>query len=372
MRLAMDARKYTDFGIGTYIRNLVNYLRQQADCTLELVASPDQQSGLSADLRIPVHVNRSRKYSVRELLSIARQVNRLGVELFHSPHYTLPVGIRTRSVVTIHDLIHLRFPEYFSVTQRAYARLMMKHACTAADAVIVDADFTKADILASFTIPPERIHVIPLGVASFFRPAESELDLHADLASMGVREPYVLYSGGLKPHKNVSTLLKAFAQFRHRESARLVISGENFWDEAELSNLARTLGIEKRILSVPAGQQGLLRLYQGATVVVVPSRYEGFGLPILEAMSCGTPVIGARAASIPEVMGEGGLMFDPLRPEELTDRMEMLFDDGGLRVAQRAYGLQNAARFSWDQCGARTMEVYRAVVGGGIGSTSTQ
>ena len=367
MRVGIDVRKYSDFGIGTYIRNLLTYFTTRSDIALQLIASPDQETSLSGNLNMPVHTNRSRKYSLRELVSVGKQANRLGVDVFHAPHYTLPYGLRPRSVVTIHDLIHLRFPEYFSVAQRTYARLLISHACNAADAVIVDAEFTKADLLSSFNIPSEKIHVIPLGVASLFVPAESAIELKSDLASMGVTGPYILYSGGLKPHKNVATLLRAFSQLRTRGSARLVISGENFWDQTELATLARDLGITESILNVPADQQRLLRLYQGATAVVVPSRYEGFGLPILEAMACGTPVIGARAASIPEVMGEGGLMFDPLRPEELTDRMEMMFDDGGLRLAQRAYGLQNAARFSWELCGARTMEVYRAVVGGGSG-----
>jgi glycosyltransferase involved in cell wall biosynthesis len=229
--------------------------------------------------------------------------------------------------------------------------------------VIVDADFTKGDLITSFDIAPERIHVIPLGVAPVFRPAASAAELQADLASMGFEGPYVLYAGGLKPHKNVSTLLRAFAQFRHRDSARLVISGENLWVHGELAKLASDLGIKKRILSIPTNPQRLLRLYQGASVVVIPSRYEGFGLPILEAMACGTPVIGARATSIPEVMGEGGMMFDPLSIDELAGLMEKILDDPRLQLAQREYGLRNAARFSWERCGARTMEVYRTVAG---------
>ncbi len=361
MRLAMDARKFYDFGIGTYIRNLVDYLKRQPGETLELIVTPDQREELAAELKIPVHANRSGKYSVSELLTVSRQVNRLSVDVFHAPHYTLPYGLRVPSVVTIHDLIHLRFPEHFSIAQRTYARAVIKHACRSAQAVIVDAEFTKTDIISTFDIPHERIHVIPLGVAPAFKPAASAMDGRAGLVSMGFEEPYVLYVGGLKPHKNVTTLLKAFAQFRHRDTARLVISGENLWVNTSLARLSDDLGIKKSILSLPMNSQRLIRLYQGATVVVMPSLYEGFGLPILEAMACGAPVIGARAASIPEVIGEGGMLFDPLSVDELSQMLDRIFDDPRLQQSQRDYGLRNASRYSWDRCGARTLELYRSI-----------
>ncbi len=363
MRLAMDVRKYFDFGIGTYIRNLVDYLKRQPGESLELITAPDQEKELAVELKIPVHANRSGKYSVSELLSVSHQVNGLSVDLFHAPHYTLPYGLRVPSVVTIHDLIHLRFPEHFSFAQRTYARVVMNHACRTAKAVIVDAEFTKTDIISTFEIPHERIHVIPLGVAPAFRPAASVAEGRAEFVSMGFVEPYVLYAGGLKPHKNVATLLKAFAQFRYRDSARLVISGENLWVNASLAQLSEDLGIKRRILSLPMNPQRLVRLYQGATVVVMPSLYEGFGLPIVEAMACGAPVIGARAASIPEVIGEGGLLFDPLSVDELVQMMERVFDDPGLQQSQREYGLRRASRYSWDRCGASTLRLYRSVAG---------
>jgi glycosyltransferase involved in cell wall biosynthesis len=363
MRLAMDARKYPDFGIGTYIRNLVGYLLRQGECALELIAGRDQHEELAAELRIPVHPTSARKYSLAELFTIARQANGLGVDLFHAPHYTLPFGLRTRSVVTIHDLIHLRFPEFYSPVRRAYARLIIGHACRAADAVIVDSEFTRADLLTSFDIGAERIHVIPLGVAPSFTPAGSADDFQEDMIAMGLDGPYFLYVGGLKPHKNVPTLLRAFAQFRHRDSCRLLISGENLWVHGELASLVRELGIKERVLSVPTNPRRLLRLYQGAAGVVIPSLYEGFGLPILEAMACGTPVIGARAASIPEVIGEGGMTFDPLSVGELALLMEKILEDPAYRMGQREYGFRNVARFSWEKCGAQTMEVYRKVAG---------
>ncbi len=363
MRVAMDVRKYADFGIGTYIRNLVDYVKRQPGGTLELIAAPDQRDELAAELKIPVHPNRSGKYSLTELMSVSHQVNGLHVDVFHSPHYTLPYGLRVPSIVTIHDLIHLRFPEYFSASQRWYARSVIRHACQTANAVIVDAEFTRNDILSTFDVPPDRIHVIPLGVSPAFKPATSAADGKAEIVAMGFEEPYILYVGGLKPHKNVATLLKAFAQFRHRESARLVVSGENLWVNATLTKLTEDLGIKKRILSIAMNPQRLIRLYQGATVVVIPSLYEGFGLPILEAMACGAPVIGARAASIPEVMGEGGMLFDPQSVDELAHLMERIFDDPHLQQVQRDYGLQNASRFSWELCGARTMGLY-SIAGG--------
>ena len=174
MNVGIDARKYFDFGIGTYIRNLSSFFDRQNEDRFTYFASPDNAGLISRTHTGKTIVNRSGKYSLGELISLSFQANRAGISLFHAPHYTLPFGLSMRRVVTIHDVIHLRFPAYFSPVQRAYARVMIGHACTAADAVIVDSDFAGKELLRCMPCPPEKIHVIPLGVSEDFAPAQDD------------------------------------------------------------------------------------------------------------------------------------------------------------------------------------------------------
>jgi glycosyltransferase involved in cell wall biosynthesis len=359
MRIGIDIRKYHDFGIGTYIRNLLaEFERRQEDDWVYFLSS-----AIRADL--PKHyrgrcvVTCSAKYSPVELFSMSRLANREACDLFHSPHYTFPYGLAGRGVVTIHDLIHLRVPESVSSPNRAYARFLIGHACRASDRVIVDSEFTKQDILGDFRIPARKIHVVPLGVSPAFRPGRGDL---ARLAHLGIRRPYVLYSGALKAHKNVPTLMQAFSLICAKHDVDLVISGESLGDRPELIDLARRLGIADRVISTGRrGEDEVVALNQHASVAVLPSRYEGFGLSVLEAMACGVPVVAADATSIPEVLGDAGLLFEPGEADDLARALERILTDAPLREEMSAKGLARAGEFTWQRCAQMTLDVYREV-----------
>lgn len=362
MNIGIDARKYHDFGIGTYIRNLAASFDGQDRDTFTYFASPEDVEEIRRTHRGETIVNHSGKYSAGELFSLSRQANRARVSLYHAPHYTLPYGLSMKSVVTVHDVIHLRFPEYFSPVQRAYARFMISHACREAAAVIVDSEFTGKELVRHVACSPEKIHVIHLGVSGSFTPAETPGLPGEFLRKYRVKENFILYVGGLKPHKNVGCLLRAFAGLGADEKLQLVFIGERIDDVAALRNLSTECGIGDRILSLGwIPEKDLVAAYRAASALVLPSLYEGFGFSVLEAMACGTPVIGSNAASIPEVIGDAGILFDPLSDRDLTGAIRSVLADQALRTSLREKGLQRAKLFTWNRCAERTLNVYRAL-----------
>jgi alpha-1,3-rhamnosyl/mannosyltransferase len=363
MNVGLDARKYFDFGIGTYIRNLAAFFDRQELDRFTYFARPEDAGLIGRTHRGKTIVNRSGKYSMGELLSVSFQANRAGISLFHAPHYTLPFGLSMRRVVTIHDVIHLRFPEYFSPVQRAYARVMIGHACRAANAVIVDSEFAGEELLRCIPCPPEKIHVIPLGVSEDFAPAQDNASADEFRRKYNVGTNFLLYVGSLKPHKNVSALIRSLAGLRDRTDAQIVCVGERVEEDPALRAVCASTGIGDRVRSLGwLPEPDLIAAYRAATAVVLPSLYEGFGFPVLEAMACGTPVIGSNAASIPEVMGDAGILFDPSAQGELTAAIQSLLADPALRDSLRGKGLRRAKLFTWKRCAEKTLNLYRSII----------
>jgi glycosyltransferase involved in cell wall biosynthesis len=363
MRIGIDARKYHDLGIGTYLQNLADLFDRTPEITPTYFASPENASEIRRLHRGKVVENSSRKYSLRELVSVSRQANRESLDLFHAPHYTLPVSLNAKRIVTIHDIIHLRFPEYFSLLQRTYAYQMIRHACHAADAVIATSEYTRQDLVRLFPECEPKTRLVYQGVARSYTVNEDQTPVEEFLQRNGLTQGYILYTGSLKPHKNVPVLMKAFAAIRESTRMQLVLVGEEISGKPSLTALAGQLGIEGRLRSlgrIPDNE--LLMAYQGAQVVVLPSLYEGFGLTVLEAMACGIPVVASRAASIPEVVGDAGVLFDPFSVEELRAALERVLHNEDLRGTLRAKGLQNVERFSLQQWAENTLNVYRQIL----------
>jgi glycosyltransferase involved in cell wall biosynthesis len=360
MRIGVDARKYFDLGIGTYLQNLAALFDRTPDITPTYFASPEIASEIRRLHRGKVVENPSRKYSLRELVSVSRQANRENLDLFHTPHYTLPISLNAKRIVTIHDITHLRFPEYFSLLKRTYAYQMIRHACHAADAVLASSEYTRRDLVRLFPACEPKIKLVYLGVASTFTVNDDRASVEEFLRRNGLTQDYILYVGSLKPHKNVPVLMKAFAALRESAQLQLVLVGEEISDQPSLTALAGELGIEGRLHSLGRiADRELLTAYQGAQAVVLPSLYEGFGFTVLEAMACGTPVVASRAASIPEVVGDAGILFDPFSAEELREALEQLLHNDALRSALRAKGLRNVERFTFQHWAENTLNVYR-------------
>jgi glycosyltransferase involved in cell wall biosynthesis len=363
--IAIDARKYFDYGIGSYIQNLASALsgmRTKHSFTLLAgsrdlgrIHPPEGWRTMKADYG---------KYSLGELAFLGRKALADRVDLFHEPHYTLPAGLKGRSVVTIHDLIHLKLPQYFSVLQRGYAREMLRHAVRHAGAIIAVSQKTKDDILDMFGVEAERVAVVHNGVRPVFRRIDDGNVVEQFRRSRSLNRPYILYVGNVKPHKNIPALLHAFADLHSgHPDLDLVFAGGSCLQNRELEALCARLHIEKSIRDLnQLVEPDLVAAYNGAAMVVLPSFYEGFGFPALESMACETPVIVSNAGALPEVVGNAATIVDPARPSELAQAMRELLEDSEKRGRAIAKGKVRAGGFSWQKTGEQTLRVYEKVL----------
>jgi glycosyltransferase involved in cell wall biosynthesis len=360
MHIVLDARKYFDYGIGTYIQNLIQKIGTYCDLTILLV--PEDADRIILSPSIEKIRNASGKYSLGELRSIAKDANTLKADVFHAPHYTTPFGLKMPCVTTIHDILHVRGKEYFSFSKRLYARTIISHACRASAAIIVDSEFTKQELLDMFHVNETQVHVIHLGVSSIYSAKYSEKSIREFRNKHHLTKPTILYVGSLKPHKNVEVLIRAFAHMKQRSDLQLAFSGESITRTNSLWKLIKEHDNIKDVIEIgQISRRELALAYHAASVVVLPSLYEGFGFSVLEAMAAGTPAIGSRAGSIPEIMGDGGILFDPHSVEDLTCTLEKVLNDTEYRSTIIKKGYKNVERFSWDMCAEQTFRIYRDI-----------
>lgn len=368
MRVAIDIRKLHDFGIGTYIRNLLRHLaRLDRDTEFVLFCRPEDYANvreLGSNFRgVP---ERSAPYSLREQLSLPWLARREKADVYHAPHYVLPALTPGRSVVTIHDCIHLMFPEYLPYHRLGTicARAMMYSATHRADRILTVSESSKRDILRFFQVRPEKIAVIYNATDEHFRIPPTEDAVARVRERYQLQDPFVLYVGNVKPHKNVERLIEAFALVRRRrmDGLKLVIIGDEISKFQTLRRAVLKHKLHKHVRFLGFVPDGTLSvLYRLASVFVFPSLYEGFGLPPLEAMACGAPVITSNVSSLPEVMGGAALLVDPYSAESIAEAIGRVLSDPVLAAELRAKGLARAQDFSWEQSAARTLEIYREV-----------
>jgi glycosyltransferase involved in cell wall biosynthesis len=289
-----------------------------------------------------------------------------GIDIYHSTNFITPPLRKARGVVTIYDLIML-FPE-FGVP--LFPREELRRYIERADAILAISEHTKRDIIHFFNVPEDKVRVTLLAADERFRCIADPEGIRSVLGRFGIEGDYVLYTGPMELRKNVPAIVRAFATLKveKRVPHRLVLAGNKgggCYDE--VLEIVRTLGLENDVIFtgfVP--DEDMPYLYNGAALFAFPSLYEGFGLPPLEAMACGCPVVTSNTSSLPEVVGDAGLMVDPHRPEELADAMGKILGDSALRAELREKGLRRAAEFSWRRCAEETLAVYRFVLGKGI------
>jgi len=325
MRVAIDARKLHDFGIGTYIRNLLRHLARIDHDTEFVLLCTEADLGVAAQLgpNFRSVLEPAPNYSIREQIHVPWVLRRERPDLFHAPHYVLPAAIHCNSVVTIHDCIHLMFPQYLPNRMAyAYARAQMWTAAHRSDCILTVSDASKRDILHLFNIPPEKIVVVYNAIDAHF-----SVTPHPDAVAR-VRERYqldhrfLLYVGNIKPHKNLVRLIEAFSELRtgDLEDLKLLIIGDEISKLPALRHAVHRHKLHKHVRFlgyVPDDQ--LAVLYRLAAVFVFPSLYEGFGLPPLEAMASGTPVVVSNVSSLPEVVGDAAVLVDPHDIDSIVD-----------------------------------------------------
>jgi glycosyltransferase involved in cell wall biosynthesis len=369
VRIAIDARKLRDYGIGTYVRNLLRHL-SRIDRTTEYVVlcrAIDQQIVDEFGENFRAVADSSPGYSVREQFTIPLDLRREGADLFHAPHYVLPALTPCKSVVTIHDCIHLRFPQYLrNRLAYAYARSSLWVATHRANRILTVSEASKRDVLDYFSVPPGKIDVIYNGIDERFSEPPAEEDVARVRERYQLDDPFILYAGNIKPHKNLERTIEAFhllrrdGQFDH---VKLVIIGDEIAKYAALRHAVHRHKLHKYVRFfgfVP--DRTLAILYRLAAVFVFPSLYEGFGLPPLEAMASGTPVITSNVSSLPEVVGDAAVLVDPLQTEDIAAAMRRVLTDTALRDHLRIRGLARARQFSWDRSIRRVREIYGEVL----------
>ncbi|MGE5245599.1 MAG: glycosyltransferase family 4 protein [Betaproteobacteria bacterium] len=364
MRIGIDARKLHDFGIGTYIRNLVRHLaRMDRDTEYVLLCRPEDVEALVSlgDNFRPV-VETSGNYSVAEQLKVPFAVQREGITVFHAPHYVLPPLVGCRSVVTIHDCIHLMFPQYLpGRLAHVYARSAITLAARRATRVITVSESSKRDILRFVNLPPEKIDVIYNAYDERFAVEPREEDVVRVRERYQLHDEFVLYAGTVKPHKNIERLIDAFHRVRQQglDHLKLVLIGDDISKYASLRRAVHRHQLHQyvRFLGyVP--EETLAVMYRLAGVFVFPSLYEGFGLPPLEAMASGTPVVTSNLSSLPEVTGDAAVLVDPYDPASIADGIRRVLVDEELRRTLRSRGLARARQFSWEASARRVREIY--------------
>ena len=362
-------------GIGRCAINLLSAMaslasQEWADLEFVIFAAPQTDRTLLQDLNVKVcrglqHVRSSMLRSCFGLPVAARVES---IDIFHGfDESGLPFFLkRGKFVATIHDVMPLMFPWAFPFKHRLVSRFALSRVCRQADVVIVPSSATKAELLRYLSVDESKVVVTPWGCEARFQSAGDPTSLALVRQRYRLPERYLLFLGTLEPRKNVLTLLQAYAQLCAQQAAldvKLVIAGGHGWGYKDVKATCEALRLTDRVVFTGfVDEDDMPDLYRGAMLFVYPSLYEGFGLPIVEAMACGVPVITSNVASIPEVAGEAAILVEPRQPEALAAAMASVLGDAQLQDTLRQRGLERASQFSWERVARQLLAVYRSLV----------
>jgi len=363
------AESYRSAGISWYIQNLLRCLPDvdpEIDYTVFLGerryrGAPGLRLQVSS---LPTDQPLARIFWEQVLQPWA--VRRAGVDLLHGMHLVGPVVGGCPFVVTVHDLSFLFYPQNFPSLKRLYLRTVTQWSVQHAQRVITISENTKHDVMRVYGISPEKVDMIYYGLDPIFRPLPDE-QVAEFRSKRGLPERFMLFVGTLEPRKNVARLVEAYARLPQPRPALMLVGGKG-WLYDEIFARVEALGLVGEVIFagyVPGEE--LPWWYNAAELFVYPSVYEGFGLPPLEAMACGTPVVTSNASSLPEVVGQAGQLVAPEDTEALAEAVSRVLADAELRESMSQAGLEQAAKFSWPRAAAQTVDTYRRVAGGGGG-----
>lgn len=382
MRIGIDARFLTHpqaGGFKTYSQNLVAALAEidtENEYILYLDRAPNGSTQLPNCPNFTFRVIPGTMPMVgmlfREQVSLSRQAARDKLDLLHSPSLTAPLQLSCPSVVTIHDMIWY-FPERFSIGTPSsgkrkfmewYFRVVPKLAARRANQIITVSHAAKESIVQYLQIPPERIFVTHEAASPIYGQVNESIKLGALRQKHQLPPDFILAIGSADPRKNLATLIQAYALLPAalRERYHLVIVWTHSFLASDMARQVETLGLNSQVRFLErVSNSDLVLLYNAAALFVFPSRYEGFGLPLLEALACGTPVVAANNSSIPEIVGDAGRLVETEDTGSLAEAMDQILSNPSVSAAMVEKGLIQAAGFSWQKCAQETLAVYRLV-----------
>jgi glycosyltransferase involved in cell wall biosynthesis len=383
LRVGVDGRAFSSpaGGVRRYVWELYRAMREvDPDADVVAIGAPPDAplpDGLSrrGAIRFPTNLGWMGA-------SLPLAVRRAGVDVFHAPAYTAPLWGVHPQLLTIHDVSYARHPEWNAYRNDWFRRAFYRRGALAADRIVTDSAFSKTEIVAAYDIVADQIDVVPLAPSAIFSPGPFD----PVAAPPGVRQPYALHVGDVQVRRNLQTALDAILRIRHlpdnptsrfpdspisglpeSPAARfpsLVCAGVDRGEGPGLAARARAAADpEAIVLTGPVSDGSLVNLYRGAALLVYPSRYEGFGFPILEAMRCGIPVVGSDAASIPELMGDAGVLLPPMDVEAWVSAIRPVLRDPAAAARLSAASLQQAATFTWERTARETLRLLRGLVG---------
>jgi glycosyltransferase involved in cell wall biosynthesis len=365
MRLGLDVRLtyYTSGGIAKYIRRLAAALPELApqDSHFHYYRRGQRETisdrAQRVDCWTPAH-------HWLELYALSAEVAPQRLDLLHSPDFIPPLLGYRRSVITVHDLTFLRYPEFLTAESRRYYNAQIRWAVRRADAISADSQATKDDLVNLLGVNPDKVTVIYLGHDAEFRPLAAEAVAPA-LARHNLAAGYLLFVGTFEPRKNVPGLFAAYFRLRQLlpDAPPLVLVGWRGWLFDKTAEVMQELGLARQVrLIEDLPPADLPAIYNGASVFVLPSHYEGFGFPVLEAMGCGVPCVISNRASLPELGGDAVLAVDPDDPDALAEALRRALSDSQLRADMRRKGLAQVEQFQWERTARETLALYGQVL----------
>jgi glycosyltransferase involved in cell wall biosynthesis len=374
LRIGIDARllRYRR-GIGNFVFNLVDSLARQNPHHdfLLYTDTPEAREFAPSDSRFTVKVLRPKLYPLWEQVILPRQVAKDQLDVLHCPANAAPLFLNrsTALVLTIHDVMYMLPPATMPVSPslyqrvgRGYLRQVVPRVINNAAAVTTISNFSQRDICENLGRASDDVVVIYEAPGRLFRrlPRSDGAD---NIAGLGVTAPFILAMGALDPRKNTARLLAAFGRTGGQTGLKLVIVGLSKRARSHFAEMARSLGLEEAVLLLGfVTEEELVSLYNAAEIMLYPSLYEGFGMPVLEAMACGTPVIASTSAAIPEIAGDAAELVDPTNTDALACAIVRVSGDATLRREMTDRGYNRAGEFSWDTVARKMLDVYEAAV----------
>ena len=346
IKLIIDFRMHNASGIGRYIRNLVPFLINKFDVTL--LVKKDEVKNYNFLNKVNVIDINSKIYSVNEQIELSKKVSKN--DIFWTPHYNVPIlPIKAKKrIVTIHDVYHLAFYDTLSLPQKIYSKFMINQAVKKSDVILSVSEFSKQEII-KYTNTNKNIEIIYNGIE------ESWMDKNV---SFDEKENYILYVGNVKPHKNLVRALKAFSLLKDNNVKFKIVGKKDGFitKDTEIDKIAKHLKNRVEFTGYVSDDE-LKKLYKKAKIFLFPSLYEGFGIPPLEAMASGTPVISSNVASLPEVCGDSAYYVNPYDVNDIAKGMETVLKDEELQKELVQEGLERVKLYSWEKSANKLIKI---------------